>query len=129
MSDCFEVESAGSEPSGVVNPLAVEAMKEIGIDLTTHRSKFYNQLSPSFLAGIDYVISLCAEEVCPAMVHARAAKLKWPFPDPASVQGSHEERLQAFREVREQIRERLLTFREELREQNNTERAKRMFDS
>jgi arsenate reductase len=113
MSDLMEVESAGSEPSGIVNPLAIETMQEIGIDLSKHRSKFYNQLSPSFLAGLDYVISLCAEEVCPTMVHARAAKLKWPFPDPASAEGSYEERLAAFRDVREQIRKRLLEFRNE----------------
>lgn len=116
LSDVMTVESAGSEPSGLVNPFAVEVMKEIGIDLTTHSSKSYDQLPSSFLAGIDCVISLCAEEVCPTMVHARAAKLKWPFPDPASVQGSHEEKLQAFRETREQIRDRLLSFRKELQE-------------
>ncbi len=106
-----QVESAGSEPSGVVNPLAIEIMQEVNIDISGHHSKFYDELQPSFLAGIDFVISLCAEEVCPAIVHARAQKLSWPFPDPAAVTGTHEEKLEAFRTAREQIRQKILEMK------------------
>lgn len=106
----IQVESAGSEPSGAVNPFAIEVMREIKIDISQSHSKFYDQLPPSFLAGIDFVISMCAEEVCPAMVRARAQKLRWPFPDPAAAIGTHEEKLDAFRTVREQIRQKILEF-------------------
>ena len=105
----FHVESAGSEPSGVVNPFSIEVMQEINIDISGFRSKFYEELQPSFLAGIDFVISLCAEEVCPTMmIGSGAQKLRWPFPDPASGTGTHEEKLQAFRNVRDQIRQKIL---------------------
>lgn len=104
------VASAGSEPSGIVNPLAVEAMREIGLDISSHESKSYEQLEPSFLGKLDYVIALCAEEVCPLLIHPHATKLKWAYPDPASVGGGREAQLEAFRLVRDQIRERLFSF-------------------
>lgn len=109
------IESAGSDPSGKVNPLAVEAMREIGIDISAHHSKFYDKLSPTFLAGLDYVIALCAEEVCPTVVHARAKKLKWPFPDPAAANGSQQDQLAAFRMARDDIQKRLVEFQAELK--------------
>ncbi len=102
------IESAGSNPSKV-NPLAIEAMQEIGIDISRHYSKFYDDLNPAFLAGLDYVITLCAEEVCPAMV-SKAKKLHWPLPDPAGKPGTHSEQLQFFREAREALKTRILAF-------------------
>ena len=109
------IESAGSEPSGKVNPLAVESMREIGIDISSHHSKFYDTLSPSFLAGLDYVIALCAEEVCPTVIHDRAKKLKWPFPDPAAAKGTQQDQLAAFVKARNDIQTRLVAFEAELK--------------
>lgn len=74
-----EVMSAGSQPS-VVNPYAVEAMAEVGIDISGHRSKSVNDVNA---ASLDLVITLCAEEVCPVLP-GRVRRLHWPIPDPAS---------------------------------------------
>jgi arsenate reductase len=111
--DDVEIESAGSKPSKV-NPLAVEAMKEVGIDLSNHYSKTADNLSPRFLVKLDYVITLCAEEVCPVLV-SKAKKLHWPMPDPAGHgEMSHEEQLQLFRVTREEIKKKLIVFKNEL---------------
>jgi arsenate reductase len=93
------VESAGSKPSQV-NPLAIAAMKEIGIDLSSHRSKSVDEIDP---AGVDAVITLCAEEVCPVGL-AGARRLHWPIPDPAGEGAS----LQRFRDARDAILHRLI---------------------
>ncbi|MGZ3722228.1 MAG: arsenate reductase ArsC, partial [Bdellovibrionales bacterium] len=77
-----EIKSAGSMP-GNLNPYAVAAMKEVGIDISANYSKSYADLSPDFAASLDYVITLCAEEVCPRVV-SNAKKLHWPFADPAT---------------------------------------------
>lgn len=101
-----QVESAGSEPSGTVNRFAITAMKEIGIDLAAHRSKSWNELPAEFMSSLDYVITLCAEEVCPA-VPTKAKKLHWPLPDPAKMGATDAERLEAFRQTRDEIKHRL----------------------
>ena len=105
-------ESAGSHP-GKLNPFAVQAMKEIGVDISRHWSKSVDDLSPGFIVQLNYVITLCAEEVCPTMV-SRAKKLHWPLKDPAGQEGSDEEKLQRFRDTRDQIRQRLLAFKAEV---------------
>lgn len=104
------VESAGSEPSGQVQPWAIELLKEDGIDISKSRSKSTAQLSPAFLANLDYVITLCAEEVCP-MLPSRAKRLHWPIQDPAASPESKKE--SAFRRAKNEIRERLITFNSE----------------
>lgn len=109
-----DVMSAGSIPSGKVNPLAVEVMREIGIDLATHRSKSMGDLPADFTRELDYVITLCAEEACPILPSAKAVKLQWPHPDPAGAAGSHEDQLQAFRAAREAIASKLRDFAEKL---------------
>lgn len=96
------VQSAGSHPS-TVNPLAIEALAEAGIDISSHRSKAVDEIAPD---SVDLVITLCAEEVCPAFLGA-AERLHWPLPDPAGHPGSHEEQLQRFRDARDEIRRRL----------------------
>lgn len=109
-----EILSAGSDP-GTLNPYAVIVMKEIGIDISKHYSKSYDDLSPKFLVALDYVITLCAEEVCPTIVTQRAKKIHWPFPDPASKEVLPEtEALKRFRDARESIHKRLLDFKREL---------------
>lgn len=106
------IESAGSAPSRV-NPLAIRAMAEIGIDLSKHRSKSVDDLDPRFIAEIDYVITLCAEEVCPLLI-SKGTKLHWPLPDPAGRAGSEEEQLALFRKTRDALRERLEVFSKEV---------------
>lgn len=109
-----EVMSAGSDP-GKLNTYAVEVMKEIGIDISKHFSKSIDDLSPRFIVGIDYVITLCAEEVCPTMTAWKAKKLHWPFPDPASKTLLPEsEMLSRFRTARDGILKRLEEFHTEL---------------
>jgi arsenate reductase len=97
-----EIISAGSQPTSV-NPFAVEAMREIGIDITTHRSKSVAELN---LAEVDAVITLCADEVCPVF-QGKALKMHWPFEDPASAEGLDTAKLAAFRRIRNKISERL----------------------
>lgn len=98
------VQSAGSEPSQV-NPYAIEVMREVGVDLGTHRSKSVQSIDP---ATVDTVITLCAEEVCPVFLGG-ARRLHWPIDDPASkdVSLSREEMLSRFRAARDRIQEKL----------------------
>ncbi len=96
------ISSAGSRPSQV-NPLAIRVLDEMGIDIRGHRSKTVDAVSP---AGVDVVVTLCAEEVCPVFL-GDALRVHWPLPDPAGVGGTDEERLRAFREARDELRRRL----------------------
>ena len=107
-----QIESAGSQP-GRLNPLAVKAMDEIGIDISRHYSKSYDKLPPRFLASLNYMITLCAEEVCPSMV-SRAKNIRWPLNDPAGKTGTEEERLNYFRHVRDRIEANLKNFAMEI---------------
>ena len=101
----WRIFSAGSEPT-VLHPLAVEVMREIGIDITSHRSKSLDEIP---LAEADFVITLCAEEVCPA-VGDTTNKLHWPLQDP-SVQGEMiRYQVEAFQNTRDEIRRRLGSF-------------------
>lgn len=77
--DRVPVQSAGSEPSRV-SPYAIEVMREIGVDISTHTSKSVQTIDP---ATVGTVITLCAEEVCPVFL-GKARRLHWPIPDPAS---------------------------------------------
>jgi arsenate reductase len=100
----MEVYSAGSKPS-VVNPLAVEAMRERGIDISVHSSKHLGE----YLAHpFGYVITVCdrAAEACPAFP-GPARRIHWSFPDPAAARGNEEERMEVFRSVRDDIETRL----------------------
>jgi arsenate reductase (thioredoxin) len=96
------VESAGSAPSRL-NPLAVEAMAEIGIDISGQRSKSVDEVDTE---GLDLVVTLCAEEVCPVLPR-RVRRLHWPIPDPARGGLAQEEARAAFRAARDEIRSRL----------------------
>lgn len=109
-----EIQSAGSQP-GKLNPYAIAVMKEIGIDISKHYSKSYDDLSPKFLVSLDYVITLCADEVCPTLVIQRAKKFHWPFTDPVSKEViSETEALKLFRDARDGIQKRLSDFKREL---------------
>ena len=102
--DRFEAGSAVTEKTSV-NPLAIRAMAERGIDLGAHTSKLYTDLAPE---SWDYLITVCddANERCP-WVPGSVKRLHWSFPDPSRVSGTEEERLAVFRRVRDQIQERL----------------------
>lgn len=108
-----EIQSAGSQPSQV-NALAVEVMKEVGIDLSSHYSKSVEELSPRFLTDLNYLITLCAEEVCPILV-SKAQRIHWPLPDPsANPELCHDEKSKLFRETREKLRQKLMEFKERI---------------
>jgi arsenate reductase (thioredoxin) len=107
------IESAGSQPK-FVHPLASAVLSEVGIDLTTHSSKAFDQLPEKFRANLDYIITLCAEEVCPAVASKSAKRLHWPFPDPAGSAKTEIEQLQNFRKVRDGIRTKLEQLKREL---------------
>jgi arsenate reductase (thioredoxin) len=96
------VSSAGSKPSRV-NPLAIRALDELGIDIRAHTSKSVDDVSPE---GVEAVITLCAEEVCPVFL-GKAHRVHWGLPDPAGAGATEEEQLQAFRDVRDELRRRL----------------------
>ena len=102
--DRFEAGSAGTEKTSV-NPLAIRAMAELGIDLGGHTSKLYVDVASQ---AWDYLITVCddANERCP-WVPGSVQRLHWSFPDPSRATGSEEERLAVFRRVRDQIQERL----------------------
>lgn len=98
--DRFEVFSAGARPA-IVNPLAIQAMSERGIDIRSRRSKHLNEF---LVQPFDYVITVCdnAAETCP-IFPGPAHRIHWSFPDPAAVEGGQEARLEAFRGVRDAI--------------------------
>jgi len=97
-----KVSSAGSSPSSVC-PQAIQVLKEIGIDISGHRSKGLESIDAG---SVDAVITLCAEEVCPVFL-GKARRVHWGLPDPAAVTGTEETRLNAFRSVRDELHRRL----------------------
>lgn len=112
--DHFEAYSAGLEP-GILNPVAVEAMREVGIDISY---KGTQSVFDVFKSGelFAYVITVCDEtsaERCPIFPGV-ATRLHWSFPDPAVLTGTHEERLAGTREIRDQIRGRIEMWCDEM---------------
>ena len=100
--DRFEAYSAGAKPS-FVHPLAIKVMAEKAIDISNQKSKSVADFSGQ---EFDFVITLCgdyAQDVCPLFVGKVKRSLHWNLIDPAEAQGSQEERLKAFRLVRDQI--------------------------
>ena len=100
----IEFKSAGSIPSKV-NPLAIQVMEEINIDITDHFSKDFESLENNFIDNLDYVIPLCKEEVCP-LLNSAAIVIPMPLEDPASENFS-DNKLNKFREVRDLIKYKL----------------------
>ncbi|MBU1042641.1 MAG: arsenate reductase ArsC [Proteobacteria bacterium] len=106
--DSFEVESAGLEPAAAVNPLVVEVMAEVGLDLSQKKPQSVFDL---FRAGriYDFLITVCdstTAERCP-IFPGMTQRWHWPFPDPAKASGTREEQLAEVRRIRELIRERV----------------------
>ena len=100
--DLFEVRSAGSNPAGYVHPLAIQAMKEIGIDISQHRSKHLDEFLNQ---EVETVITVCehADQVCPVFP-GQVNRHHWGFFDPAKASGTGEEKMECFRRVRDEIR-------------------------
>ena len=108
-----EIMSAGSKPSRL-NPYAVAVLGEIGLDISGQISKSVAELPSDFTRNLDYVITLCAEEVCPTVFAPHAQRLHWPFPDPATKElVSEEESLRCFRQARDAIEFRLREFKDQ----------------
>ena len=100
--------SAGSKPAGYVHPLAIEAMSELGQDLSAAQSKHVDQFVDQ---SIDLAVTVCdsAKESCPAMPGVKET-LHWPFFDPADATGTEEQKSAVFREVRDQIRAKITEY-------------------
>jgi arsenate reductase (thioredoxin) len=107
LAGCFQGFSAGTDPSSV-HPVAIKVMREIGIDISGHRSKSMDEFSGE---RFDYVITLCdqANESCPVFFGG-TKRLHMGFPDPAATEGGEEEKRSVFRKVRDQIRQDLEKF-------------------
>jgi arsenate reductase len=105
--DRFDVFSAGLEPS-IVNPWAIQVMKEDGMDISTHSSKDVDQFVGK---RFDYIITVCdnAKERCP-FFPGQAERIHWSFEDPAAASGTEAEILAVFRKVRDQIRDKIERF-------------------
>ena len=109
----LDVYSAGTIPSQDVHPLAIVALSEIGIDISSNKTKNVDQfLSQSF----DYVITVCdnARETCPVFLGKVAHQLHIGFEDPAAFEGNDDEKLAKFREIRDQIYERIKQLSQEI---------------
>ena len=100
----FIVQSAGSRPTRI-NPVAIDVMAELGIDITGQASKSIDEVDP---ASFDLIITLCAEEVCP-VVPASVRHLHWPIDDPAAdtPEIDRDSKLRRFRAARDEIARRL----------------------
>jgi len=100
--DVVDVASAGSKPAGYVHPMAIQAMAEINIDISGHRSKSWNEFMN---APVETVITVCgnADQACP-IFPGQVNRHHWPFDDPAHATGTEEEKLAMFRRVRNEIR-------------------------
>ncbi len=100
--DYLDVQSAGSKPAGCVHPLAIQVMKEIGVDISGHRSKHMDE----FLKNpVETVITVCgnADQACP-MFPGQLNRYHWGFDNPAHASGTDEEKLVVFRRVRDEIK-------------------------
>ena len=104
----WQSESAGSTPSGYVHPLAIRAMRELGIDLSAHTSKSLDQFQDQ---SFELVITVCdnAKESCPVFSGAKET-LHWPFDDPADAIGTDDEKMVTFRRVRDEIKAKIQTY-------------------
>ncbi len=100
------VESAGSVPAENVNACAVEVLKEIGIDISQHKTKSIADLPKGFVTQLDLLVTLCKEEQCP-FLPGDFKREDWSMPDPADSSISEANRIAAFRETRDKLVERI----------------------
>ena len=109
--DNFEAYSAGFDPQPI-NPLTVKVMNEIGVDMSSYYSKNLKQFLGKTHFGVVITVCVNAEEKCPTFPGI-STRLYWPFEDPAKCQGTEEEKLAKFREVRDQIKAKITTWLKE----------------
>jgi len=103
----YEVVSAGTEPAARVNPLAIEAMREIGIDISGGRPKDVSEFLGR--APVRHLVIVCHDAAgrCPSVWPGTVSRVHWPIEDPAAYEGDHASALAKFREARDEISERL----------------------
>ena len=113
--DILDVQSAGSKPAGYVHPSAIAAMKEIGIDISAHRSKSMTEFMDK---KVETVITVCgnADAACP-IFPGQVNRHHWPFEDPAHATGTDAEKLEVFRRVRDAIRRTFTAYADGRRDQ------------
>jgi len=109
--DRFEAFSAGLEPKGM-NPLTIKVMEEIGYDMSAHTSKGVETYLGKIL--FQYLVTVCdhADKNCPTVWPGVSERLHWSFEDPAAYEGTIEARLAKFRQVRDQIEQKVRAFLE-----------------
>ncbi|MEP6671475.1 MAG: arsenate reductase ArsC [Chthoniobacter sp.] len=102
VGDRLRVASAGSKPAGYVHPLAIKVMAEIGIDISSHHSKYLGEFLEQ---SVETVITVCgnADQACP-MFPGQVNRHHWGFDDPAHATGTESEQLAVFRRVRDEIK-------------------------
>lgn len=112
--DYFDVHSAGMEPQTAIHPMTYQVMAEKGLDLARHTPKHLRQFLGH--AAIQHLITVCepADAKCPTVWPGVVKRHNWPFDDPATFVGMPEERLQRFREVRDQIEAKVRSCLEEM---------------
>jgi len=110
----FEVYSAGLEPHGI-NPYTIRVMEETGYDMGNHRSKHIEEYIG--VKEFDFLITVCgnADERCP-FFPGMGQRLHWPFEDPAAFEGPEDQKLALFREVRDQIKDKIQTWLNEMKD-------------
>lgn len=114
-SDQFEVYSAGLEPTPI-HPYVYQVMEEVGLDLKDHYSKGVDEFLSKMYFGILITVCADAEKKCPTFP-GLGERHYWPIDDPVAVEGTVEEKLQKFREVRDEIEERILAWLESRKEE------------
>ena len=105
--DEFEVCSAGTDPKEV-HPLAIKVMKEIGMDISAQKSKLVDEYEKE---AFDYIVTLCdhAATTCPSFP-GEGENIHQRFPDPSTIEGTEEEKVDAFRNVRDELKQFVLSF-------------------
>lgn len=101
------VMSAGIHPAVSVHHKAIAVMQEIGLDISSAKPKLHSDLPLSFLANLDYVITVCEENLCPQLT-TRKERLRWSFPDPVLLEG--EEQTKLFRSIRDELNQKIRDF-------------------
>ena len=101
------VMSAGINPAISVHNKAIVILEEIGLDISMAKPKLYSDLPLSFLANLDYAITVCEENLCPELT-TRKQRLRWSFPDPVLLEG--EDQTQLFRSIRDEMKQKILDF-------------------
>jgi arsenate reductase len=111
--DHFDVQSAGLEPKGI-NPFTVRVMEEMGYDMSGHRSKSLREFMGHTHSRYEITVCGHADASCPRGLWSSGQKLHWPFDDPAAFEGSEEEKLARFRQVRDEIEQKILAWLKEI---------------